>query len=321
MSDKYSLNLIGGSGKIADTMSAMNGISWLNEKGFAVQNPNILNRSYLRFSGQDSERANDINRLAKAIHSKESTEKSFAMGIRGGYGLSSILHSIEWECLGNAVDNGLVLVGHSDFTALSIGLFSKTGKPSLAGPMISPDFSEKKISDFTWQSFLSIATNRKFHTSVEIPQIYLNQDLSLDECPLWGGNLTMLTSLVGTEYFPSEKNVEGGLLFIEDINEHPYRIERMILQLAYSGILNCQKALVLGDFSGYKLTDQDAGYDLGSVIRRIGQVFKDMNINLPILNGLPFGHIYDKITIPVGVKCSLIAGKRGFELKSQKSIF
>ena len=123
---------------------------------------------------------------------------------------------------------------------------------------------------------------------------------------LWGGNLAVLVSLIGTPYMPP---VKGGILFIEDVNEQPFRVERMIYQLHLSGILAQQQALVLGDFSGAKAYDYDNGYDLHAVIEQARSV-----IGIPIVTGLQFGHVRNMLTLPVGANAHLVADAHGFRL-------
>jgi muramoyltetrapeptide carboxypeptidase len=119
------------------------------------------------------------------------------------------------------------------------------------------------------------------------------KESSIDvEGMLWGGSLAMICSLIVTPYLPA---VDGGILFVEDVNEHPYRIERMLLQLDEVGILRRQQALVLGDFTSYRTTDYDRGYGLASVVD-----FLQKRIGIPIITGLPFGHAAQKLTLPVG---------------------
>jgi muramoyltetrapeptide carboxypeptidase len=112
--------------------------------------------------------------------------------------------------------------------------------------------------------------------------------------------------LIGTPYFTA---IDGGILFLEDIAEHPYRVERMLLQLHYSGVLARQKALILGDFSGYRLTDYDNGYDFNAMLAYIRSISP-----IPILTGLPFGHIRDKVTLAVGSQADLASDGNGWEL-------
>jgi muramoyltetrapeptide carboxypeptidase len=120
--------------------------------------------------------------------------------------------------------------------------------------------------------------------------------------PLWGGNLTMLASLLGTPWWPT---VEGGVLFLEDVGEHPYRVERLLAQLLHAGVLARQKAVLLGQFSGYKLTPHDRGYSMAKVVEWLrGQ------LKAPVLTGLPFGHVPTKVLLPVGAKIDLLVEGR-----------
>lgn len=119
---------------------------------------------------------------------------------------------------------------------------------------------------------------------------------------LWGGNLAVLTSLVGTPYLPQ---VKGGILFVEDVAEHPYRIERMLTQLLHSGILARQKAIVLGQFTGYKPVPHDKGFRLATVVNWLRDQLK-----IPVLTNLPYGHVATKVLLPVGAKVDLLVQGR-----------
>ena len=119
---------------------------------------------------------------------------------------------------------------------------------------------------------------------------------------LWGGNLSMVQSLLGTPHWPK---VRGGVLFLEDINEHPYRVERALLQLHQAGVLAQQKAVLLGDFSGWRKSPLDRGYTLKSAVAHLRSVCAT-----PILTGLPFGHVPTKLTLPVGAKVQLVVQGR-----------
>lgn len=107
----------------------------------------------------------------------------------------------------------------------------------------------------------------------------------------------MVAALIGTPFMP---NIKGGILFLEDVGEHPYRIERMLIQLAQAGILQRQKALLLGKFTEYKLGPHDAGYDLPTVIEWIRKEYR-----IPVLTGLPYGHVPTKVTLPIGARVGL----------------
>lgn len=119
---------------------------------------------------------------------------------------------------------------------------------------------------------------------------------------MWGGNLSMLTSLLGTPYFP---DVKGGILFLEDVAEHPYRIERMLTQLLHAGVLGRQKAIILGQFTEYKLVPHDRGYKLQTVVNWLRQQLK-----IPVLTNLPYGHVATKVVLPVGARTDLLVEGR-----------
>lgn len=112
----------------------------------------------------------------------------------------------------------------------------------------------------------------------------------------------MLASLVGSDYFPQ---VKGGILFLEDVGEHPYRIERLLTQLLHAGVLARQKAIVLGQFTEFTLTPHDRGFKLQSVVQWLRS-----QINTPVLTNLPFGHVATKVLLPVGAKADLIVEGR-----------
>jgi muramoyltetrapeptide carboxypeptidase len=123
------------------------------------------------------------------------------------------------------------------------------------------------------------------------------RDIYVKQAQLWGGNLAVLCSLVGTPYFPQ---VKGGILFLEDVSEHPYRVERMLTQLLHAGVLAQQKAVVLGQFTNYQLAPHDKGFKLQSVVDWLRT-----QIKAPVLTNLPFGHVPTKVLLPVGAQVSL----------------
>lgn len=101
----------------------------------------------------------------------------------------------------------------------------------------------------------------------------------------------MLTSLIGTPWLPA---IRDGILVVEDINEHPFRVERMLLQLLHSGVLAAQKAVIFGSFTGSAPNDYDAGYDLPQVFDYLRQ-----QLSLPLISGLDFGHEQRTVTLPL----------------------
>lgn len=191
--------------------------------------------------------------------------------------------------------SGKRFVGHSDFTAFQLALLARTGAVSWAGPMASFDFGGEQVDDLTADLFAEAMRGELEILSFE----------SADADPvdargmLWGGNLALVTALVGTPYFPQ---VGGGILFLEDINESAYRVERMLVQLLQADVLQRQQAIVFGTFTDMPSTSLDVGYGMAEVI-----AWLRTQISVPIITGLPFGHVSLKATLPVGAQVGIAA--------------
>ena len=271
----------------------------LRAQGHRVDGEEAAKRRFQRFAGTDGERAADLNRLADP--SRELPD--VVLAVRGGYGAVRILHGLDYEGLQRRLaDQPIALVGHSDFTAIQMALLARAGVKTFGGPMLMSDFGAEELSEFTMRHFWSAVTQPTITIASNTPQAQ-NVDVS---GTLWGGNLAVLASLVGTPYMPP---VQGGILFVEDVNEQPFRIERMIYQLHLAGILAQQQALVLGDFTGGKPYEYDNGYDLHAMVEQVRSL-----IGIPLVTGLQFGHVHNMVTLPVGAEARLVANAHGFKL-------
>ena len=310
------IHLIAPSGASLDAKSPLLGIEWLRAHGIHIENTTCVERVSERFAGKDVERLVELNQLAQLAPHK------LVMAMRGGYGIHRLLHSIEWSAITKAIQNGLQVCGHSDFTAFSLALLAKTGAVTLSGPMLNYDFGQVNDdgqvippNEFMWEHFQRAVDQRRLDCEVLATQAYLGTQVS-DSISgmLWGGNLTVITSLIGTPYLPNATQTQGAILFLEDVNEHPYRIERMMMQLLDTGILKNQAAILLGGFSAYRLFENDRGYSLESAIEMIRS---RLPRTIPILTGLPFGHQADKLTLPVGATASLVYSADRFALSAQ----
>jgi muramoyltetrapeptide carboxypeptidase len=310
-----SIHLIAPSGASLETRTPLVGIEWLKKQGIEVLNTACVDRVEQRFSGSDAERLAEINQLTKL------SPEIAVVAMRGGYGLHRLLPDIQWGEIAKAVKSGLQICGHSDFTVFQLGLLAKTGAVTLAGPMLNFDFAcqgeqgdDPNPNAFMWAHFQKAIKERKLDCSIQASQALLRQSLPGQASGmLWGGNLTVLAGLVGTPYLPSKQQTQGGILFLEDVNEHPYRIERMLMQLLDAGILSNQSAILLGGFSAYRLYDNDRGYTLETAIEAI---IKRLPESIPVLVGLPFGHQAEKITLPVGAQAHIQYDASGFTIKS-----
>ena len=263
----------------------------LGAMGFEVTLDASVRARHQRFAGDDDARLETLHRIADAA-------PSVAMACRGGYGLSRLLDRIDWPRLARSVEQGTRLVGFSDLTALQLGLLAHTGATSWHGPMACDDFGRSDegggVDDVTRDCFAEAMSGELealgFRTEPGFDGLQLRGQL-------WGGNLTMVLSLLGTPHWPK---LRGGILFLEDVGEHPYRVERMLLQLHQAGVLQRQKAVLLGAFSDWRKSPLDRGYTLKTVVARLRSV-----CDTPILTGLPFGHVQTKVTLPVGLRVEL----------------
>ncbi|MBF6616234.1 MAG: LD-carboxypeptidase [Candidimonas sp.] len=255
----------------------------LGELGFKTAVDRTALAVHERFAGTDKQRLAAIARSLKQKH-------PVVMATRGGYGLNRLLPHIDWKAV---AESGKTFVGQSDFTAFNLALLAQTGAESYAGPTAVFDFGASKMDDLTAALFVEALSGELEVLSFEAP----DADAVDARGVLWGGNLAMVASLVGTPYLPK---LRSGILFLEDVNEHPFRIERMLTQLLHSGVLARQKAIVLGRFTDYKLAPNDQGYDLPSVVAWLRSVVK-----VPVITGLPYGHVRLKATLPVGRKIGI----------------
>ena len=285
------------SSAVRDKASFRRGLKRLRSQGHQVEVDEAALASHMRFAGDDGQRIAAIGRAS-------ASGADVALISRGGYGLTRILPVLPYKAIAKAIDKGTQFVGLSDFTAFNQAVFSKTGRITWQGPALGADFGTLTEPDDIMQAcFDDLWMEQGEGTGWQLPKSESDAHVMFKDATLWGGNLTVLTSLLGTPYFPQ---VKGGVLFLEDVGEHPYRIERMLTQLLYSGVLAQQKAVLLGQFNSYKLVPtHDKGFKLSTVVSWLRS-----HIKAPVLMGLPFGHVATKVLLPIGAKVDLVAEKR-----------
>lgn len=306
------------SSAVRDKASFKRGLKRLQALGYEVEVDEAALAKHQRFAGDDD------TRLA-AIHRAAASGAEVALISRGGYGLTRLLPAINYKALAKASQNGTRFVGLSDFTALQMALLAKTGAVSWAGPALGEDFGTADTPDDIMEAcFDDLLTGQgegagwtlpKTPTPVAIDSVatgsrnhWAGSTFNINNAVLWGGNLAVLTSMLGTPYVPT---VKGGILFIEDVGEHPYRVERMLTQLLHAGVLASQKAIIFGQFSNYKLVPgYDSGFNMAAVVARL-----QTQVKARVLTGLPFGHVATKVLLPVGAKITLaVEGRDAFLL-------
>jgi muramoyltetrapeptide carboxypeptidase len=279
------------SSAVRDKAAFKRGNKRLEAQGHEVEIDPAALTSHMRFAGDDHTRL-------KAMERASASGANIAMISRGGYGLTRLLTQMPYRKIAKAIDQGTQFVGLSDFTAFQLAVFAKTQRITWQGPALGEDFGPDHEPDEIMQAcFDDLCLEQGEGTGWRMPAAPLHQPVTVNNAVLWGGNLAVLTSLLGTPYFPM---VKAGVLFLEDVGEHPYKIERMLTQLFNAGVLQQQKAIVLGQFTAYKIVPHDKGFKLQTVIDRLRTQLK-----IPVLTGLPFGHVATKVLLPIGAKVDL----------------
>lgn len=255
------------------------------------------------FSGTDEERLADLNAALQdpAIDA--------VWCIRGGYGVTRILDGIDFEAL---VRRPRPVVGYSDITALLAGVVRRAGMIAFHGPT-----ARAEMPPFTRRHFAKVLTGVEPAGRLEpLPTpgdvlVPRNDRVTVihggrAEGVLAGGNLSLLQCLIGTRYFP---DLDGAMLVLEDVNEDLYRIDRMLAHLRAVGALARLRGVLIGRFTGLKRHMDDGSFGVDQVLAHyLGA------LGVPVLNGLPIGHIDDQWTIPLGVRARVDADAGSVEL-------
>ncbi|HUI31637.1 MAG TPA: LD-carboxypeptidase [Candidatus Acidoferrales bacterium] len=279
------------------------GAKYFESLGYRVTiSKNVFNvEGYL--AGTDEERAEDINqafsdRNVKAI-----------ICSRGGYGTPRILDRIDY---GTIRKNPKILVGYSDITALQLAIFKKTGMITFSGPMMAVEFGVgfgKKVDSFTEERFFEMITS---HKKTGVVKSHKDYRLSFhgkkkSHGRLLGGNLSLITSILGTEYVP---DFFGGVLLLEEVSEEPYSIDRMLTQLRLAGILRGVSAFALGQFTNCAPEEPDKPH------RTLEEIFRKdlLSDGRASVTNIPYGHLPMKLTLPIGTLVSIDPLKKKFAI-------
>ncbi|MGB9665104.1 MAG: S66 peptidase family protein [Ignavibacteria bacterium] len=254
-------------------------------------------RGYL--AGTDEERLEDfhsmfLNKNVKAIFC-----------VRGGYGSIRFLDKINFSIIRK---NPKIFVGYSDITALQLAIFHKTGLITFSGPMAAVDFAGD-VDPFTEENFWKMIISTKPFGKFKNPQGERISCLTKGKARgrLLGGNLSILCSLIGTPFMPK---FDKAILFIEEIEEKPYRIDRFFAQMRLAKIFDRISGVVLCNFTDCEETDPSKkSLSLNDVVN---DYFS--NLNKPVAYNLIHGHVKSKNTIPIGGLASIDCNKGIVEL-------
>ena len=290
------IGICGLSGRV-DEVALANGANYLRELGHNVIVADETLHAWRYFAGTDDERLAGFHRLL------DDPSIDLIISSRGGYGLTRLLHRIDWS---KVAASGKAFCGFSDFTAFNMAAYNCANLVTFHGPMLTMDFGSAEPNGFAQQHFWMAISNDS-HRIDDVPSPHEYGERRI-EGRLWGGNLSLLAATVGTPYFPA---IEDGIMYVEEVGEEPYAMERMFMQLYHSGALARQKALLLGDFTD--CTPKNTArypYSLDEMIETL-RTF----LPFPVLTGLPFGHVARKVTLPFGAPGTLVLQDARFSLR------
>lgn len=284
------------SGRV-DEQALAAGVAYLEDLGHRVVMPEETLHTWRYFAGTDEERLAGFHALV------DDPAIDLVMAARGGYGLTRLLPRIDWNRI---AASGKAFVGFSDFTAFNMAAYACANLLTFHGPMLAVDFGRPELDSFSEQHFW-MALARQNHRIDDVPSPHGYDPRRIDGT-LWGGNLSLLAHLVGTPYFPA---IDDGILYVEEIAEEPYAVERLFMQLHHAGVLARQRAILLGDFADCEPTNpQRYPYCMGEVVETLRQT-----LPIPVLTGLPFGHVPRKVTLPFGAPGTLSLREGAFSLR------
>lgn len=257
----------------------------------AKTSPNFNHKNGF-IAGADKERLSDLHGMFA-----DNSIKAIICG-RGGYGTGRLLEHIDYDLI---KENPKILIGFSDITALLNAIYLKTGMVCFHGPVAASEFTT-----FTKDSFQKVLMTKSKNIQYQNQGLFDSEDPSVipftinegkAQGKLIGGNLSILTSLLGTPYFP---DLEDKILFLEEIGEYPYRVDRMITQLLNTGQLQKVAGIALGIFYKCKDTGEDQ-------TKRVLEVIQERlsRLQVPVIYGLPIGHVDHNATLPIGINAQL----------------
>jgi len=261
------------------------GVTYLKDSGFNVRLADSVGQCHGYLAGRDEARAEDLNRMFAdpEVHAIFCT--------RGGYGTPRLLDRVDYALIKK---NPKILVGYSDITALQLAIHAKTGLITFSGPMVAVEMG-KGIAAFTEEHFWRLIRSPQ----PSYPMSGLHTPLSClrpgkARGKLLGGCMSLLCSLLGTPFCP---DFTDAILFVEDVGEQPYQIDRQLTQLRHAGVLRRIRAMVVGKFEDCEPSDDAPSLTIEQVLMDVTE-----GLDIPVLTGLPYGHVDVKYTIPVGAE-------------------
>jgi len=292
------IGVISPASPIADASRIQTGVRYLERLGYRVLIGENVGKTHGYLAGSDTDRVKDLHQMFAEKRVKA------IMCVRGGYGTPRLLPLLDYGLIAR---NPKIFVGFSDITALQLAFWKKCRLMSFHGPMLGVDFGGE-VDPYTEESFWNMVSSTKKMGEVRFPDNTPTQVLRDGGASgrLLGGNLSLIASLMGS---PFEPDFAGSLLFIEEVGEEPYRVDRMMTQLRIASVLSRVEGILAGQFSD--CTPRDATQPSLSIGDILGE--NAAAASKPFLADLPFGHVAKKMTLPVGLMARLDTGRRSIE--------
>ncbi len=289
------IGLVGPSSTPRDPEKLPRAIAYLESMGYRVKTTESCTAQYGYLAGPDDLRAQDINRLFA------DDRVDGILCVRGGYGAGRTLNRLNFPVIRA---NPKVFCGYSDITALHSAFREQGNLVTFHGPMATSDMAEETNDPFTMESFWRMVTDPKPAGLLNNPPEYPRETLLPGKAigPLIGGNLSLLNSCLGTPY---AYDFDGAILFIEEVDEPCYAVDRYLTQLKNAGIFRRCAGILLGEFTNVRADNTDGSLSLG-------QVFADLlgSCGKPVLSGIRCGHCAPTLTLPLGVICEMDAAEK-----------
>ncbi|MEC7149049.1 MAG: LD-carboxypeptidase [Pseudomonadota bacterium] len=264
--------------------------------------PHVMDR-YGYLAGEDEDRASDIN----AAFADPEIDAVFAL--RGGWGASRLLPFLDFDLI---AENPKIFLGYSDITSLLNAIYAKAGVVTFHGPNVMSrwnEFTYQGMREVLFDARASTYSNPEVIDDDLVARKYRIQTINAGKATghLIGGNLTLMSALVGTSYFP---NASGAILFLEDVGEAIYRVDRMMTQLKLSGVLGQVSGVVFGHFTDVTPNPGLGNFALMDILKQHCEP-----LGVPCYFGAMIGHVEQQSTVPVGAIAEMDAGAGALRLK------
>lgn len=281
------LGFIAPSGAVRTEGAIERAVAETERMGFKVKLGESAGQKYGYLSGTDEVRARDINTMFA------DEEVDAIVCLRGGYGAMRILDKLDYDMI---AQHPKIFMGFSDITALHIALLEKCGLATFHGPMAAANWAGKPLDGFSRESMYRALMNAEPAGELANPAEYPKQTVNPGQAEgqLVGGNLMLIASSLGT---PWEINTKGRIIFIEEVGERTYCVDRMLTQLRLAGKFDDCAGVVFGDFADCPVEYPEFGLTLEEIIRDVVA-----SCGKPVFTGLRCGHCTPKLTLPLGVR-------------------